>query len=240
MCSEADLKIFTYIEEHTDWRFSWEAFRRIQGEWGNLGAPTMFMPRVSVQRLYIDLMGVEEGIYALYDYPETVEAYFDALRESQFRLIDVINASPVQIINFGDNVHSGTLSPALFEKYVLPEYRLRCQRLHQGGKFVCAHFDGDNRGLMGFYRQTGLDGIEAITPKPQGDVTLQEVQENLGDMFLLDGSSTTTLYLTWSSGAGTREAEYVWPRDGRLWDVVFGLAQSKVKEIPLKEHSCNS
>lgn len=56
-----------------------------------------------------------------------------------------------------------------------------------GGKLVCAHFDGDNRGLMGFYRQTGLDGIEAITPKPQGDVTLQEVQENLGDMFLLDG-----------------------------------------------------
>ena len=61
-----------------------------------------------------------------------------------------------------------------------------------------------------------------------------------GKVEMLDGSSTTTLYLTWSSGAGTREAEYVWPRDGRLWDVVFGLAQSKVKEIPLKEHSCNS
>lgn len=187
VCTEEDLKIFTYIEAHTDWRFSEEAFRRVQKEWGNLGAPTIFMPRVSVQRLYIDLMGVEEGIYALYDYPETVEAYFDALRESQLRLIDVINQSPVRIINFGDNVHSGTLSPALFEKYVLPEYQLRCQRLHQAGKFVCSHFDGDNRGLMGFYRQTGLDGIEAITPKPQGDVTLQEVQENLGDMFLLDG-----------------------------------------------------
>lgn len=187
VCSEEDLKIFTYIEEHTQWRFSPEAFRRIQKEWGNLGAPTIFIPRVSVQRLYIDLMGVEEGIYALYDFPETVEAYFAALRECHFRLIDVINQSPVSIINFGDNVHSGTLSPALFQKYVLPEYQLRCQRLHQAGKFVCAHFDGDNRGLMQFYRETGLDGIEAITPKPQGDVTLQEVQQNLGDMFLLDG-----------------------------------------------------
>lgn len=187
VCDEEDLKVFSYIEEHTDWKFSQETFDKIHEEWGDLGAPTMFMPRVSVQRLYIDLMGVEEAVYAIADYPETVEEYFDALRECHFRLIDVINASPVKIINFGDNIHSGTLSPALFEKYVLPEYKLRCERLHKAGKFVTSHFDGDNRGLMQFYKQTGLDGIEAITPKPQGDVTLEEVKENLGDMFLLDG-----------------------------------------------------
>lgn len=187
VCSEEDLKVFTYIEQHTNWAYSQEHFDKTMAEWGNLGAPTIFMPRVSMQRLYIDLMGVEEAVYALMDYPETVEEYFDALRECHFRLIDVINQSPIKIINFGDNVHSGTLSPALFEKYVLPEYQMRCERLHKAGKFVCAHFDGDNRGLMKYYRQTGLDGIEAITPVPQGDVTLEEVHENLGDMFLLDG-----------------------------------------------------
>ena len=63
--------------------------------------------------IYIDLMGVEEAVYAVADYPETVEEYFEALHESQFRLIDVINASPVKIINFGDNIHSGTLPPHL-------------------------------------------------------------------------------------------------------------------------------
>ena len=187
VCSEEDLKIFTYIEEHTNWAFSQEVFDRVQAEWGDLGAPTIFMPRVSMQRLYIDLMGVEEAVYATIDYPETVEAYFDALRECHFRLIDVINESPINIINFGDNIHSGTLSPSLFEQYVLPEYKLRCERLHKAGKFVYSHFDGDNRGLMEFYRETSLDGIEAITPKPQGDVTLEEVHEHLGDMFLLDG-----------------------------------------------------
>ncbi|MGN1025327.1 MAG: uroporphyrinogen decarboxylase family protein [Faecousia sp.] len=185
--SEEELKIFTYIENHTDWGFSQETFDRVHAEWGNLGAPTIFMPRVSMQRLYIDLMGVEEAVYAVMDYPETVEAYFAALRECHFRLIDVINASPIRIINFGDNIHSGTLSPALFEQYVLPEYKLRCERLHKAGKFVCAHFDGDNRGLMKYYKETGLDGIEAITPVPQGDVTLEDVHEALGDMYLLDG-----------------------------------------------------
>lgn len=37
-------------------------------------------------------------------------------------------------------------------------------------------------------QQTGFDGIEAITPFPQGDVSLQEVKEALGDkVFLIDG-----------------------------------------------------
>ena len=62
------------------------------------------------------------------------------------------------------NVHAGTLSPELFEKYVLPEYKMRCERLHKAGKFISAHFDGDNASLMKYYQETGLDGIEAITP----------------------------------------------------------------------------
>lgn len=188
VCSEEDLKIYTYIEDHTSWGYSQENFDRVHEEWGELGAPCIFMPRVSLQRLYIDLMGVEEAVYALMDYPETVEEYFEALHRSQMQLIDVINASPIKLINFGDNIHSGTLSPELFQKYVLPEYQVRCEKLHQAGKFVYSHFDGDNRGLMEFYQETGLDGIEAITPKPQGDVTLEEARHYLGDnMFMVDG-----------------------------------------------------
>ena len=42
--------------------------------------------------------------------------------------------------------------------------------------------------LLPYARETGLDGIEAITPQPQGDVTLKQVRDALGDqMVLLDG-----------------------------------------------------
>ncbi len=186
--NEEELRIFAYIERHTHWGFSMETFEKVKAEWGDLGAPCVFIPRVSLQRLYIDLMGVEEAVYALMDYPETVEAYFAALHESQMELIDVLCESPINIINFGDNIHSGTLSPELFKKYVLPEYRIRCEKLRKAGKFSYSHFDGDNRGLMEYYQQTGLDGIEAITPLPQGDVTLEEAREALGDnMYMVDG-----------------------------------------------------
>jgi hypothetical protein len=148
----------------------------------------MFMPRMNVQSLYINQMGVQAGIYALYDWTNTVEAYFRALEGSHDRLIDVINGSPVEIINFGENLHAGTMSPELFERYHLPACQHRCERLRAAGKFTCSHWDGDTVPLLPYAQETGLDGIEAITPQPQGDATLEQVKGALGDtMFLLDG-----------------------------------------------------
>ena len=185
---EEDMKVFAYLEDCSTWHWNQEHYEKMLKKWDKLGAPTIFMPRVNVQDLYIDLMGVEEATYALVDYPDVVEEFFRALGDSHMRMINVINQSPIKSINFGDNIHSGTLSPSLFKKYVLPEYQRRCEKLHEAGKFVYAHFDGDNRGLTQFYQETGLDGIEAITPKPQGDITLEEAKAGLGDnMFLVDG-----------------------------------------------------
>lgn len=186
--SEADLKVAAWREENTTWIWDQAQFECSQKAVGDLGAPTMFMPRMNVQSLYIEKMGVENGVFALHDWPDSTEAYFRALEESHDRLITVINASPVEIINFGENLHSATMSPPLFERYHLPACQRRCEKLHVAGKFVCAHWDGDCRPLLKYARETGLDGIEAITPKPQGDVTLEEVKAALGDeMFLLDG-----------------------------------------------------
>jgi hypothetical protein len=186
--SPEELKVATWREENATWEWDQEQFDAHMRACGDLGAPTMFLPRMNVQCLYIEKMGVEKGVYAMFEQPEEIETFFRALEECQDRLIDVINASPVEIINFGENVHAGTLSPDLFLRYHLPACQRRCERLHAAGKFVCSHWDGDTGPLLPYARETGLDGIEAITPQPQGDVTLEEIKEALGDeLFLLDG-----------------------------------------------------
>lgn len=186
--SEEEMRVALWRTEHTTWAWDQATYDRLLAEWGDLGLPTMYMPRVTIQDLFINTMGVEKAIYALHDYPDTVHAYFRALDECHDRMIDVINESPLEIVNFGDNLHGGTLPPGLFCRYVLPSYQHRCERLHAAGKFVHAHWDGDTKPLLPLAQETGLDGLEAVTPVPQGDVTLADIKAGLGDrMFLLDG-----------------------------------------------------
>ena len=186
--TEQDFRIATWRAENTTWSWDQARYEQLRREVGDLGAPTMYLPRMNIQSLYINDMGVQPAIYATYDWPDAVAAYFRALDDCHDRMIDVINGSPIDLICFGDNVHSGTLPPSLFERYYLPSCQRRCQRLHAGNKWIIAHWDGDTGPLLPYARETGLDGIEAITPWPQGDVTLEQMKAGLGDkMFLVDG-----------------------------------------------------
>ncbi|MBN1350331.1 hypothetical protein JXJ21_13030 [candidate division KSB1 bacterium] len=186
--SREELKVATWRLDNAGWEWDQNEFERLNQKWGNRGLPTMYMPRVNVQDLYISTMSTEKAIYAIYDWTDQVETYFRALDDNHERLMYIINASPVDVINFGDNIHCGTLPPYLYEKYVLPAYLKRCDLLHQANKFISAHWDGDVKALLPYAKISGLDGIEAITPKPQGDVTIEETKDALGDdIFLLDG-----------------------------------------------------
>jgi len=186
--TEEELKAATWREEHMSWEWDGNLYDKLMADVGDLGAPAIILPRMNIQDLYIERMGTEKGIYALYDWADTTEAFFRAREENHERLIRLVNDSPIEIVNFGENVHSSTLPPELYRKYQLPACRRRCELLHAAGKVVYSHWDGDCKPLLPIAKETGLDGIEAITPEPQGDVTIDETKEALGDeMFLLDG-----------------------------------------------------
>lgn len=186
--TEDELKVAAWRELNTNWCFDQQEYDKIRTKWKGLGAPTMYIPRMNVQDLYLSKMGVENGIYAILDWSRTIEAYFEALEICHDKLIELINKSPINIINFGENIHAGTIGEDLFTKYHLPVCRRRCEKFHKAGKFLSSHWDGDTKPLLKYLSQTELDGIEAITPKPQGDVTLEEIKEALPEeMIMMDG-----------------------------------------------------
>ena len=185
--TEEDLKVLIYIQERISYRFDKETYDRLFAEVGDLGLPSSFVPRVNVQRLFVESMGVEGTIYALSDFPDTAEEYFRACGRSDDRYMDAVIEGGYEWINYGDNVHGGVLSPELFIKYVLHEYQRRNEYLHAHGIFTFAHWDGDCKSLFPYAKETGLDGIEAVTPLPQGDVTLAEAREAMGGMYMIDG-----------------------------------------------------
>ena len=183
-----DIKVIDYMLRGRRWEFDREVYEKGVAIVGDRAEPTIYIQRVNLQRLFLEYMGFENTLYALNDHPREMERLIRTIDETDEAMLEIVANCPIRVINFGDNVHSHLLGARLFERWLLPVYRRRAELLHRAGKYVYAHWDGYVRELLPSVHYTGLDGIEAITPQPQGDVTLEEVKAALGDDFtLVDG-----------------------------------------------------
>lgn len=187
-----DVRVLKYILQGRTASFNLARFGEVDQLIGDRSAPMMMMPRTNVQRLNIELMGFEKTIFALHDQPTMMEELIRLIDETDERLLDAIAGCPVPIVSFDDNIDQNLVSPKLFRRYILPTYRRRIERLRAAGKTCHSHWDGMCKQLLPLARETGLDGVEAVTPEPMGSVTIPEIKAALGeDMILLDGIPMT-------------------------------------------------
>ena len=188
----ADMRVMEHILRARTVEWDEETYRAGVQALGDRGASTLYLPRVPIQRFIIEFMGFENTIYALHDWPAETERLIRVVEETDDAYYDVVKASPIEIINLGDNVDSEMISAPLFERYYLPYYQRRAAELRAAGKYGHSHWDGRVKPILRYAQATGLDGLEALTPLPQGDVTLEEIKEGLGDeMILIDGIPAT-------------------------------------------------
>ena len=182
-----DFQILAYILKRQSFDFDKELYRE-RLEWlGDRAEPLITVPWGSVQRLFIVYMGFERGVIALWRRRAEVEELLRVFDENDDERFRVVRRTPFKIINLGDNIDEGLCPPPIFERYMLPYYRKRTDELHKAGKFCTSHWDGKIRSLLPYIKETGLDGLECVPVKPQGNITLKELKESMGDMVLVDG-----------------------------------------------------
>jgi hypothetical protein len=69
---EDELRVAAWPKARRTWSCDQAALDRIRAEWAGLGAPTVFIPRVTLQKLIIEDMGIEQTVRALRRRPPTV------------------------------------------------------------------------------------------------------------------------------------------------------------------------
>lgn len=183
-----DLKALRWLYGHMVYRlalFDFEAGREFVGE---RGEPQFYLPKSPYLALAQQWMKLPDLIYALADHRAEVEATMAVIDTAYEQLYEeVIACGRVRIVNFGENVHEQHMSARYLEEYLLPWYAKRSGQLRAAGIYTHIHIDGYFRHLLGYLKQMPFDGIEALTPLPQGDMTLEAIHEALGDKVLLDG-----------------------------------------------------
>jgi len=185
--SISDLRILEYVLKNRIVEFDYRLFLEAKEKMGKRGVMQFFYDRHPLQNLMLFHMGVENTIYALYDYPQKMKNFLEAAEQAQDQMYEVLEECPVPILNFGENIDAHIDAPSLFREYLVPYYKRRVAQLHKAGKFCHIHMDGAIKPLLPFINEAGFDGIEAATPLPQGDVNLEELKEAMGETILLDG-----------------------------------------------------
>ena len=183
-----DLPALRWLLGNLDYSFSRENFAAGAEFIGDRGEPQFWVPKSPYLALAQQWMKYADFVYALADCPKQVEEIMSVIDESYDQLYeDLAAAGVVRIINFGENIAMAYLSRQYFERYLIPWYAKRAGQLRAAQIFTHIHIDGYFRALLPYLAGLPFDGLEALTPLPQGDVSLEEMRDSIGDKILLDG-----------------------------------------------------
>ena len=191
--SVEDFPIVEFVMKHRQYVPAYESYYEWEADLGGIGIPFACAGYCGLGFLVSRYMGVENAMYAIYDYPDDVQRFIDTVNESMLRLIDVLVASPSPVVFFSDNLDAFTQPPNLFRRYSANFYAEMARRAHAAGKFTSIHLDGRLSGLLEIMAECGIDAIDAVTPAPMGDLTPEQCREAAGpDVILWGGIPPTT------------------------------------------------
>jgi uroporphyrinogen-III decarboxylase len=155
-------------------------------------------------------MGVEATMYAIADWPDTMRQVVNQINQNNLKLIDMVAASPVEIVLLGDNFSSDIQPPHFFNEWSRTYYAEAVRRLRASGKYVAVHIDGKLRGALKMIRDVGADCADAVTPTPMGDLTPAQCREEAGPDFILSGGVSPDLWLPGASVEDFKRAVIQW------------------------------
>jgi len=182
-----DIKILKYIIKHSKFHFYLPVFKLAKKLFGNRGVVGTYFTRSPYMSLVTQYMGFEKTIINLRRYPNEMEDLMKFMDEQDDDMFEILCNSPIKILNFGENIDCNLSPPRYFEKYLIPHYEKRVKQLQRAGKYCHIHMDGSLKDLLPYLGNLPFDGLEALTAKPQGDVTLEELQDSIGNKIYLDG-----------------------------------------------------
>ncbi len=182
-----DMKVMKYVLSHSKFEFSYPLYKFAERMLGERGVISSYFYRSPYMRLITEYMGFSNTIIFLRRYQSEMENFMNFISEWDDSMYDILAKSPIKILNFGENIDANLSSPRYFEKYLIPYYEKRVKQFHRAGKYCDIHMDGSLKPLLPFLDHLPFDGLEALTPDPQGDVTLEELQDAIGNKVYLDG-----------------------------------------------------
>ena len=162
-----------------------DAFTRSEAAVGD-GGMTLAVPAVNrtpFQAIQIDYAGLEQfSVDIAMEAPELLEL-IEVMNEVSCREFEQIRRLPVEHVKLWENLTLETMGPALYRKYLAPLYRRILGILGREQKLV-VHYDGKLKPIARDIGDLPFDGVDSLTPPPEGDMTVEEARQAWPDKYL--------------------------------------------------------
>ena len=197
----------TSLEEVNLYRGIWEnthfaardddqAYKEINALIGEDGITTRFWGPSTIPRLLEYDMGVKNFYYLLQDHPQEVEALINTIHEKELRAFEILAQGPCDIVILCENTSTFYISPETYRKYNGPHVSDFVDIVHAAGKTAIIHMCGHVKDILHQIKNTGLDGIHALTPPPTGDTPWELALDVMGEDLLIIGTLDPSIFIS--------------------------------------------
>ena len=184
-----DIKIMQYITEHTQVDVYYKQFIETDTLIGEHGIATVSSPLTPIQQLLQHTMGVAEFTYALFDYPNEMEEYMNAIHELNLRTYRLYTQTPeiVKVFISYEDTSTTVMSKTWYNNYSKPQIDEYSDIMHDGGKIHITHMCGKLKGFVNEIASGKMDGIDSVCPPTTGDLHAYEALENMPNKIIIGG-----------------------------------------------------
>ena len=175
-----DLHVLTDLMERRQIQADAEKCREVVNAIGDRGETAAGLGSSGFTDLIKWWCGLPDTFYLLHEHPAEVERYLEACDRWDDRVLDETLKLPYKLFELGDHANNEFTPPPILRKYMIPRWQRITDRLHAQGRYAWSHWDGNSRHILPFLRETHLDAVEALTPEPMGDMSLEMIKEAVG------------------------------------------------------------
>ena len=149
------------------------------------------------------------------DYETQIQALAESISVYFRTVLKAVTDAPAEIVLVGANFDDTITYPPFFRNHILPWLQEAAEILHARGKLMLCHTDGENKGLMDYLFESGMDIADSVCPAPMTKVSLAEYYARWSSRITILGGIPSNLLL--ADVTGEEEFE-------RYLDTLFSVA----------------
>jgi uroporphyrinogen-III decarboxylase len=157
----------------------YEAFREEVGEDG-VAVALANVAASPVHHLLKELVPYDQFYFHLHDHPEVIRATAERMLPFFREVVQACADSAAGVVLLGANYDVMLTPPPFFARHIAPFLTEATETLHDAGKLVATHTDGENSGLLDLYMECGIDLADSVCPAPMTKLSLATYRDTFG------------------------------------------------------------